>query len=172
MHSAIYDEELLSVVRKEEPELNELPDNFVVRPLRSTDFDKGYCELLSQLTSIGDMTPKLFKQQFDFMKNCSDTYYVTVIEDTHMSKVIGTISIIKERKFIHCAGARCRIEDVVVDKCYRGKGLAKCLTKLAVCLAKSLHAYKLSLECTEDLIPFYSKYGLDVSKNNYMELRF
>ena len=58
MHSAIYDEELLSVVRKEVPEMNELPDNFVVRPLKSIDFDKGYCELLSQLTFVGDVTAK------------------------------------------------------------------------------------------------------------------
>ena len=58
MYSAIYDEELLAVVRNEVPDLNNLPDNLVVRPLRSTDLDKGYCDLLAQLTSVGNVTPE------------------------------------------------------------------------------------------------------------------
>ena len=35
--------------------------NLIVRPLQSDDFNRGYLELLKQLTSVGDVTKAEFK---------------------------------------------------------------------------------------------------------------
>lgn len=55
----------------------------------------------------------------------SGDYYVTVIEDLRYNKIIGSATLVIERKFIHGCGIRGRLEDVVVDDTYRGKQLGK-----------------------------------------------
>jgi glucosamine-phosphate N-acetyltransferase len=49
------------------------------------------------------------------------TYYVCVIERN--ARIVATASLVLEWKFIHSAGFRGRIEDVVVDESDRGKRL-------------------------------------------------
>lgn len=93
-----------------------------VRPLKDTDYDRGFLQLLSQLTHVGNVTRTqflsmyrrcklplyilrgfLFTARFSQMKASGD-YYVTVIEDTRKNQIIGAASLIIERKFIHnCA---------------------------------------------------------------------
>ena len=55
-------------------------DGLRMRPLERSDFSKGYKELLSQLTVVGDLTQERFEEQFDEMRSCPGTYYVVVIE--------------------------------------------------------------------------------------------
>jgi glucosamine-phosphate N-acetyltransferase len=68
-------------------------------------------------------------------------------------------------KFIHEAGIRGRIEDVVVHHDYRSKGLARHLNEIAIKLAKQKGVYKLSLECKDELLPFYTKFGYKKDQN-------
>uniref|UniRef100_T1H7G6 Glucosamine 6-phosphate N-acetyltransferase n=1 Tax=Megaselia scalaris TaxID=36166 RepID=T1H7G6_MEGSC len=83
-----------------------------VRPLQDGDFERGFIQLLSQLTDTGKIT----KTQF---------LPVTVIEDTRVNQIIGAASLIVERKFIRGCALRARLEDVVVNNTYRGKQLGK-----------------------------------------------
>ena len=47
------------------------------RLLRETDFNKGFLDLLNQLTIIGDITEVNFKKQFyDILKNKNHKIYV------------------------------------------------------------------------------------------------
>lgn len=55
-------------------------DGLRMRPLERSDFAKGYKELMSQLTVVGDLTQEVFEEQFDEMRTCPGTYYVVVIE--------------------------------------------------------------------------------------------
>lgn len=52
-------------------------------------------------------------------------YYVTVIEDTRINRIIGAATLVTELKFIHNCALRARLEDVVVVDTYRGKQLGK-----------------------------------------------
>ncbi|RUS70368.1 hypothetical protein EGW08_021870 [Elysia chlorotica] len=100
-------------------------ENLKLRPLCLEDYDKGYLQLLSQLTSVGDVTREQFEDRFNKMKACDDTYYITVIEDLTSKQVIGSATLVKEQKFIHGSTARARVEDVVVSDSCRGKQLGK-----------------------------------------------
>ena len=39
------------------------------------------------------------------MRNCPDTYYITVIVDKKLDKIIGSGTIVHEKKFIHECGS-------------------------------------------------------------------
>lgn len=96
-----------------------------VRPLGSKDYERGFLEILSQLTSVGTVTKEDFIRRFHQMKNCHNTYYITVIVDTKKDKIIGSGTIVHEQKFIHDCGSRGIIEDIIVSDQYRGKQLGK-----------------------------------------------
>ncbi|KAH8404692.1 hypothetical protein KR215_007102, partial [Drosophila sulfurigaster] len=166
-----------------------------VRPLKDTDYDRGFLQLLSQLTHVGNVTRTQFLTRFSQMKASGD-YYVTVIEDTRKGEIIGAASLIIERKFIHnCAVVSCptsnyvydlllmiysfclqrgRLEDVVVNDTYRGKQLGKLIVVTVSLLAEQLGCYKMSLDCKDKLIKFYETLGyvLIPGNSNSMTIRY
>lgn len=145
----------------------------VVRPLQRADYDKGFLQLLSQLTSTGNITRKQFDERFTQMKSAGG-YYVTVIEDKRISKIIGAATLTIEQKFIHNCSVRGRLEDVVVNDTYRGKQLGKLIVVTVSLLAQELGCYKMSLDCKDKLIKFYETLGykLEPGNSNAMNMRF
>lgn len=140
-------------------------DGLLIRPLRSTDYDKGFLQLLGQLTEVGKITREQFLNRFQSMKNAG-IYYIVVIEDLNCTKVIASATLIAEQKFIHNCALRGRLEDVVVNNNYRGKHLGKLVVNIILQLARYLHCYKLSLDCRDNLIPFYENLGFKRENNN------
>ena len=51
------------------------------------DYERGFLQLLGELTSVGDISREAWEARFDDLKACKNTYYVTVIEDTLLKKV-------------------------------------------------------------------------------------
>ncbi|XP_014088079.1 probable glucosamine 6-phosphate N-acetyltransferase isoform X2 [Bactrocera oleae] len=144
-----------------------------VRPLKDGDYDRGFLQLLSQLTDVGHVTRTQFLTRFSQMKASGD-YYVTVIEDTRKNEIIGAASLIIERKFIHNCAIRGRLEDVVVNDNYRGKQLGKLIVVTVSLLAQHIGCYKMSLDCKDKLIKFYESlgYALIPGNANSMTIRY
>ncbi|XP_030370589.1 probable glucosamine 6-phosphate N-acetyltransferase [Scaptodrosophila lebanonensis] len=144
-----------------------------VRPLKDTDFDRGFLQLLSQLTTVGNVSRTQFLTRFSQMKASGD-YFVTVIEDTRKNEIIGAASLVIERKFIHNCSVRGRLEDVVVNDTYRGKQLGKLIVVTVSLLAEHLGCYKMSLDCKDKLIKFYKSLGyvLLPGNSNSMTIRY
>ncbi|ODN02333.1 putative glucosamine 6-phosphate N-acetyltransferase [Orchesella cincta] len=145
-----------------------------MRPLHRDDHQKGFLTNLAQLTAVGDISEKEFHDAFDKMKATPNTYYVTVIEDLNKGVIIGSATLLMEQKFIHNCGKRGRIEDVVVSDEYRGKQLGKILLTALVSLSKHLDCYKISLDCRDQMIPFYETLGFvkEPNNGNFMVIRF
>ena len=80
-----------------------LPRDLKIRPLQRSDYEKGFCEVLSQLTVVGDVSKQQFEQQFDTIKR-EKASYIIVIEDLHKQKIIGSGCLALEKKFIHHCG--------------------------------------------------------------------
>ncbi|EFP11296.1 hypothetical protein GCK72_017535 [Caenorhabditis remanei] len=164
--SSIFDASLLA------PHVpQDIPENLKVRPLAKDDFSKGYLELLGQLTAVGDLDQEAFEKRFEAMRVSVPNYHIVVIEDINSQKVVGSASLVVEMKFIHGAGSRGRVEDVVVSSEMRRQKLGAVLLKTLVSLGKSLGVYKMSLECVPDLLPFYSQFGFK-DDCNFMTQRF
>ena len=149
-------------------------DGLVLRPLQKADYSNGFITLLSQLTQVGEYTREKFDKQFDAMKQVPGVYYIVVIEDTRVGreKLVATATLVVERKFIHGAASRGRIEDVVVLGEYRGLYLGSVLVELLTALSKQLGCYKTTLDCKADKIQFYEKYGFARESQALMVQRF
>lgn len=144
--------------------------NIKIRPLESGDINKGYFELLSQLTSAEKPSEEEFIKRVEEInkRNCEK---IIVCENLPDKKIIGTITIIIELKFIHKLGKVAHVEDFVVDSEFRGLHLGTKLMNLAKDLAKKEKCYKIILDCNEKVKTFYEKF--DFIQNNYsMQLYF
>ena len=73
-------------------------EGLVLRPLSILDFDKGYIELLANLTKVGVVTKEMYEQQFIKMKQTPNTYYIAVIED--VTKGSLTFLALKSKYYI------------------------------------------------------------------------
>ncbi|CAF0907613.1 unnamed protein product [Adineta steineri] len=177
----LFDKNLLQSIFKEYSLKDvKLQDNiydnkYLIRPLIISDYDHGYIELLRQLTDCGTITYDDFKKRFNQMKQCPNTYYILVIEDINNDKqIVGTATLVCEKKFIRQLATRGRIEDVCVhDRC-RGQQLGKLLINLLTQFAREkCDCYKISLECKDHLVTFYQQFGYNhEDKQNFLCQRF
>jgi len=167
-----------SILKSHATEDSKLNGNFydskyLIRPLSRHDYDLGFIDLLRQLTECGTITREQFGKRFDEMKQCPDTYFVLVLEDSQSMSIVGTATLLCEKKFIRQLGLRARIEDVVVDQKCRGQQLGKLLVELLSELSRLTGCYKISLECKDHLVKFYKQCGYDhEDKQNYLCQRF
>lgn len=57
-HKTVFAESFLNFVHLQG--LSEIPEGYCLRPLMSVDYHRGYLDLLSQLTVVGDVTEEMF----------------------------------------------------------------------------------------------------------------
>nr|CAB3250127.1 glucosamine 6-phosphate N-acetyltransferase-like [Phallusia mammillata] len=147
----------------------------IIRPLSTHDFDKGFTNVLSQLTRLGDVSKKDFLDRFQGMQKAG-CYYPLVVEDTEANegqgKIVGTGTLEIEQKFIHSCALRGRVEEIVIDSEYRGRKFGKLVLGLVTALSKKLNCYKTTLECKVENIPFYGIFNYKEDSEKFMQLRF
>ena len=115
-------------------------------------------EILAQLTVVGTVTREDFEKRFDELFPAHANFHkILVIHDTSKDKIIGTGTVIFEKKFLRQCGTAGHIEDVSLDSEYRGKGLGVKLVGLLKEIATLNDCYKLILDCEDKNIGFYEK---------------
>ncbi|CAA0818836.1 Glucosamine 6-phosphate N-acetyltransferase [Striga hermonthica] len=134
-------------------------ETFQVRKLEITDKQKGFIELLQQLTVCGPISDEAFKQRFQEIARYGDDHIICVVEDCSSSKIVGTGSVFVEKKFIRNCGKVGHIEDVVVDSGVRGKQLGKKIVGFLSDHAREMGCYKVILDCSVDNRAFYERCG-------------
>ena len=71
--------------------------------------------------------------------------------------IIGTITIIFERKLINNGKSVCHIEDLIVSKLYKNKGFGSKILEHVKNYAFENNCYKIILNCNNELKKFYEK---------------
>tara|TARA_B110000208_G_scaffold177427_1_gene224601 strand:- start:676 stop:1098 length:423 start_codon:yes stop_codon:yes gene_type:complete len=107
---------------------------------------------LAQLTTTPIINEDRFKLFLDTKSNSIKIYMMLV------DKIpVGMGTLLLEKKIIHNLGIVGHIEDIVIDKKYRGSGYGIELIKFLVHKAKNSHCYKIILDCDEKNKKFYEK---------------
>ena len=118
--------------------------------------------LYNQLSEVSSVSDEIFDT---FIEN--DNTFLYLVNNI----IVGCITFVYEIKMIHNGGKVLHIEDLVVDKEYRNKGIGNKLIDLAKIIAKGSNCYKIILDCNTDVKLFYMKNGFE-SKNIQMSLYF
>tara|TARA_S200000501_G_scaffold352965_1_gene372305 strand:- start:166 stop:600 length:435 start_codon:yes stop_codon:yes gene_type:complete len=143
-------------------------NNIVIRNIHNDDINKNIINLLNQLSNTQNIQKHLFLQ---FIKTLNNNHQIIVIEDTLNNNIVGIGTILIEQKIIHNMGKVAHIEDIVIDKNYRKRGLANNLLNKLKNIAINNKCYKIILNCNENLKMFYNKNGF-TQKNIQMAIYF
>jgi glucosamine-phosphate N-acetyltransferase len=130
--------------------------DFRIRELQPGDVSRCLIETLSNLAEVG-LTPN--EAEDIVRQRVSSGVRTYVACDPTSTEVVGTVTLMLERKLIHRGGKVGHIEDVAVRKGFRGKGIASSLVRHATEEARKLGCYKVILNCFEQVVPLYASLG-------------
>jgi glucosamine-phosphate N-acetyltransferase len=129
-----------------------------IEELSHGDDYQQYCELLKQLTLINP--EKITKEKFlEQLATINLNPYHKILVAKIANKIVGTVTILIEPKFIHDLSKVAHIEDVVVDSTMRAHGIGSILINKAIEISKQYGCYKVILDCSEKNVIFYEKLG-------------
>mmetsp|Transcript_31035 Transcript_31035/g.72549 ORF Transcript_31035/g.72549 Transcript_31035/m.72549 type:complete len:178 (-) Transcript_31035:112-645(-) len=144
-------------------EIRNCGDDLEMRPLRSSDWEKGYIQLLAQLTTA----PLMPRAEFDaILRRMRDSkcYYTVVVEHLPTKKIVAAATLLVEFKLIRGGHLGGHVEDVVVDTAMRGRSLGIKIILALKSVAKDLGCYKLILDCSQDNVKFYERCGMKLKE--------
>eukprot|EP00171_Calliarthron_tuberculosum_P004476 IDg4476t1 len=129
-----------------------------IRSVQVADGDNGLWDVYAQLTNAPRLSADILGKLIDEINTDSNRELVVAVDD-ESGTVIGTASLLLERKLLR-GGALCaHIEDVVVSSDVRGRGVGKRLVKYLVDVSRERSCYKVILDCSEENAPFYERCG-------------
>ena len=134
-----------------------------VRRANNDDYEKIielYTEFTGEEYTIGE------NNFFNFI----GAHRIYVIESLE-GIVIGCATFFTEKKLIHNLSWVAHIEDVIISSSYRGQGYGKVLIKHLIAKAEEEACYKVILNCSDDVRPFYETCGFQ-EKNLQMAVYF
>lgn len=125
-----------------------------IRLAKVDDYDKGFLQLLRQLTTVPPSDKAAFAQYLELALSSA----IIVVAETPDGKLVGTAKLLFENKLHNGYALLGHIEDVVVDSKARGQGVGKLLVQHLVALA-SVKCYKICLATKPENAAFYQKCG-------------
>lgn len=115
-------------------------------------------ETLEHLSSIEDLTTEQAQEILkQMLKN--PVYTIFIATPNNKETVVGTTTLFIEQKLVHHGGRVGHIEDVVVNPDFEKQGIGSALVKQVVKEAQKQKCYKVILNCSSALMPFYEKLG-------------
>ena len=138
-----------------------------VRPLREEDLGNGFLEALDALRPASDLAPERALEVFRRLQRNPDCE-VAVAEVG--GRVAGAATLLLEHKFINRGGIAGHIEDVAVAAGQQGRGIGSALVRYLLARAEAAGCYKTTLDCADDVMPFYRRLGFR-HRSNGMDYR-
>lgn len=130
---------------------------YKIKELSKKNITPGFFTTLNNLSKTVKENIKKGRKAFKHIqKNKNHRIFVAIDEN---DAVIGLTTLLIERKFIHEFGKLGHIEDVVVREGFEGNGIGGALIEKAKKIAKKEDCYRVTLNCPDDKIKFYEKYG-------------
>ena len=139
-----------------------------IHEIKYEDIDKGFLDVLENLVPPGIDNNEYAKNILQKIK-MNSLHKIFVAEDDSNGKVVGTITLLIEPKFINKGMQVGYIEDVSVRKEYEGLGIGSKLVTYATTYAISREGCrKVLLYCSEKTKPFYEKLGYQLVEDTFV----
>ncbi|KAG1841430.1 acyl-CoA N-acyltransferase [Suillus subalutaceus] len=137
----------------------QLPSDLQIRPLASTDYKRGYLDVLSVLTVVNDLGEEVWVNQFHAMRATPSAHFSIVVLDKASDKIVGIGTVFIHCKFLLGFGSVGHIEDIAVAKSHQRKKLGFLIVQALTHISESSGCYKTRLGCIDTTMPFYQKCG-------------
>lgn len=132
-------------------------NHILVRELDKADLYNGLFESLSNLSDVSGIDQDEALQLLNLIR--MDPYHEIFVAVLGDGSVVGSITILIEKKFIRNCGKVGHIEDVVTRKGHEGRGIGSALVRRALEFATTHNCYKVILDCSEGNVAFYENIG-------------
>jgi len=126
----------------------------LVREAGFDDIDDDFLVALASLSDVG-LTVSDAVAIFRERQQAGIRTYVA----RQQGRIVGTASLLMEKKFIHRGGLVGHIEDVAVHRDFQRQGIGSALVEHATEEACKLGCYKVILNCFDRLVSFYGRLG-------------
>lgn len=137
----------------------------IFRELIETDF------LLYKEFIQSEIDMEYFKY---FIDNILNKNHKIIIMEVN-NNIIGTGTILIEEKLTYGGSKLGHIENILINKDYRGKGYGEILVKELLKICKKEMCYRVDLNCVKELEEFYNKNNFNkncISMNIYFKENF
>ncbi|RDJ35007.1 MAG: GNAT family N-acetyltransferase [Crenarchaeota archaeon] len=151
--------------------------NLTIRKAKARDIP-AICNIIAQLTPgvPHDYHEAIAKFENKIQNNPDYFLWVVTVELTLSLKtglfsymanyksqeiVVATAMMHLQHKLSYNCGTAAHLEDLVVDKDWRGKGIGSVLVNNAIAVAQVANAYKIMLTCFPKTIPYYLQFGFE-----------
>ena len=125
------------------------------RPIRTSDIDKGYLDLLDQLSE----THLTREHGAIILTDMIGDPNIDIFVVEYKGKIIGCVTSLYEQKLIHGGASVCHCEDLIVDKEYRGQSISHILINHQLKQAKKNGCYKMVLSCNDYVADIHEYLG-------------
>jgi len=126
----------------------------IIGDMYAADLQAGFLETLNSLADLG-VTPQEALLIFQNRLRAGHRTYVARIEQ----RVVGTATLLVEKKFIQRGALVGHIEDLAVHRDRQRQGIGTALVKHLLQEAKQLGCRRIVLDCREELVPFFARLG-------------
>ena len=131
----------------------------------SNEFFNNYLNLLNEFRET-----KFSKEYLlEFINSLPNNHDILLLFDDKTTNIIGTITIIFEKKLINNACLVCHIEDLIISNLYKNKGYGTKILDFIKNYAIQKKCYKIILNCEHQLKKFYEKNNFE-NKNIQMTI--
>lgn len=121
-----------------------------------------YLLLLSELTSTTYIETSLFLKNIERISEIGSIIIGVITDSSNNIEIIASGTIIIEPKIIRGGKNVGHIEDIVVTKHMRNKGISSKIINMLKLFARENNCYKVILDCDDELKNFYIKNGFHI----------
>lgn len=140
----------------------QLIDLLHANPNKIEMIKERYLLLLSELTSTTYLETTTFLNNVERISKMGMIVVGVLIDSSNNIDIIACGTIIVEPKIIREGKNVGHIEDIVVAKHMRGKGISQQILDILKLIARENNCYKIILDCDNELKSVYVKNGLFV----------
>lgn len=127
-----------------------LGDEYELRPLASSDYARGFNEVLSCLVETPDLGEAAWLERFDAMVAANGTYFPIVIVSKSTDRIVAMGSVVVELKFFRGLTRVGHVEDIVVNTKLHSKGLGKVIVSTVMKIAEAKGCSNIILNCSDE----------------------